>query len=231
MNAAAHLRHRGGGLATSPTPHDLRYRGMAPQPHPPRTQRGARARAPHLERRPRARMAATISSGHSSCLDNTTSWPDAAAVAGVRPCRHRSRCSSPALRRATRASRRTRRPPRSSSGQRAASLRRQPILRAAGDGREQPRRTRGHGRRGHDRDVPPRIRARCPQHLRCRPARGARRLGPPNPHSVCQRGFKPHFWKAELTPEALAAFTHVFLYDSDLEIHPQHFRLWQLLGL
>ena len=45
------------------------------------------------------------------------------------------------------------------------------------------------------------------------------------------RGFKPHFWKAELTPTAVAAFTHVFLYDSDLQVHPEHFRLWQLLGL
>ena len=38
-------------------------------------------------------------------------------------------------------------------------------------------------------------------------------------------GFKSRFWKQALSPQVLAAFTHVFLFDEDMRIHPSEFQL------
>ena len=43
------------------------------------------------------------------------------------------------------------------------------------------------------------------------------------------RGFKTIFWKHELTSDVVAAYTHVFLHDADLLVHPKHFALSRLL--
>ena len=44
-------------------------------------------------------------------------------------------------------------------------------------------------------------------------------------------GFKSLFWKRVLTPRAVAAFTHVFLFDDDMRVAPGEFQLVALLRL
>ena len=43
--------------------------------------------------------------------------------------------------------------------------------------------------------------------------------------------FKTLFWKQVLTPSLASSFTHLFLYDSDLQIHPEHWSLRRTLRL
>ena len=44
-------------------------------------------------------------------------------------------------------------------------------------------------------------------------------------------GFKPLFWKRVLTPYVLKQYSHLFLFDDDMRIHPDEFQLLTLLRL
>ena len=58
------------------------------------------------------------------------------------------------------------------------------------------------------------------------------RVGLPSCATQCALpGFKNIFWKKVLVPEALMAFSHVFVVDSDMELAPDRFEWQPFLGL